>query len=97
MAVCQGICWPSFSNDIDRAGCGEIAVLHEIGSFGDVNMVDDFGDKPVNISISLSMSIVGKIHRNAIHENREIRSMIGIESSNEILVGFAASLMLHGV
>src|SRR5258708_4312626 len=60
-------------------------------------MVDDFRDKPVKVGVSLAMGIIRKIDRNTVNENREIRSMIGIESSNQILVRFPSSLMLHRV
>src|ERR1051325_11461809 len=61
LRTCDWMRWASFGDYVDRPRCGEIAVLHEIGSFGDVDMVDDFRDEPVKIGISLSMSIIGKI------------------------------------
>ena len=86
-----------FGDDIDCSGGVEIAVLDEIGSFGDFYMVDCLRDQPVEIGISLTVGVIGQINGNAVDENGKVSPVVGIETSEKVFVRFPSAQVLHGI
>ena len=87
----------TFGDNIDRSGSGEIAVLNEIGSFGDFYMVDGLRDQPMKIGISLAVGVIRQVDGNAVDVNCKVGPMVCIETSEKVLVRLPSSLMLHGI
>ena len=68
--------------------------MREIRTLKDLYPVDQFGNEPVEVSVSLAMGMAGHVHRNTVDANLKISSVIGIETTKKNLVRFSPSVML---
>ena len=81
-------------DDVDRACSVEIAELDEVRSFVDFDVIDHLRDKPVEVRVSLAVTMAHEVDGNAVDKHRHIRAVIRIEASKEDLIGFTAALVL---
>ena len=80
--------------DVEGPGRSEIADVCEIRPLLEIDPLDQFGDDEVQICIPLPVRMAGHVDRDVVDAEREIGTMIQIESAQEVLVGLTAPAML---
>ena len=78
----------------DGAGGVEVAVLRKVRTFQDVDGLHGLGDEKVQVRVALAVSVASQIDRQAVDEDREVGTVIGVEPADQILLGLASPLVL---
>src|SRR5690348_15598909 len=73
---------------------GKISLIRVVRPFSVLNIIDQLGDKSVEIHVALPVGMTGQIDRHTIYKGRKIRAVIEIEPTQEILIGLAITAML---
>src|SRR5690606_18446685 len=84
-----------FGLELNKTGRSEIALVCEIRTFIKIYLINQFRDGPVEVCITLSVRMTYHIHRQSVHSNIDIRSMINIKSPEKNLFRFSAACMLR--
>ena len=70
-----------FGDDVHRPGRGEITEMREVGALVDLDPLNGFRNKPMHIGIALPMRVAHHVHRDAVDENREVRTVVGVKAA----------------
>ena len=81
--------------DAEIAGRAEVALVGEIRSLANLDRIDRFRHQPVQIRITLAMSMGAHIDRHVVDPDRQVGAVIEIVAAQEILVGFALAAVLR--
>jgi hypothetical protein len=79
----------------DCAGGCKVAIARVVGPLAYLGAFHDLRDKEVEIRVPLAVRVRNHVYRGAIHGDGDIGPMIGVEASEEDLLGLAAPAMLR--
>jgi hypothetical protein len=79
---------------VDRAGGGEIALVGEVGSLGDLHSLDHLGDDEVGVGETLAVRVRHQVDRHPVDGQRQVGAVVGVEAAKEILIRLATARML---
>src|SRR5262249_55262604 len=75
---------------------GKVTERCIVGTLVAIEPHDEFWNQKMEISKALSMAVAHHVDGNAVDEKRNIGAVIGVEATQEVLVGFPASRVLDG-
>ena len=78
----------------DRAGGGEVAHARGVRSLGRVQRVDRLGDDEVQIREPLPVGVAHGVDGGVVHEERDVRAVIDVETAQEVLLRLAPAAVL---
>jgi len=81
--------------DIGGAGRREVAALREVRPFAVLDSIDQLGNQEVQVRVALPVAMRRHVDRHAVDEGREVRAVIEIEATQEVLVGLAVAAVLR--
>jgi len=80
----------------ERARGRKISELRVVRTFVCVERRDELGNQKMKIRKSLAVSVARHVDGNAVDEERDVGSVIGVEAAQKILVGFPPPRVLYG-
>ena len=76
------------------AGGGKISDIGIVGPLPEVDIVNEFGNNPIQVHIALAVGMRGEIDRDTVDKTGEIRAMVEIETAQKVLIGFPSATVL---
>ncbi len=80
--------------DIRRTRGGEVALVGEVRTFGELDAAHQLRDQKIQIGIALTMSMGRHVDRHPSHARREVGPVIEIEAPQVVLIGFPLAAVL---
>jgi hypothetical protein len=81
-------------DELDGARGGEVTIFDEVGALEGVHLLDRLGDQEVQVGVALAVGVRAQVHRHAVHEERDVGAVIGVEPPQHVLLGLAPALVL---
>ena len=75
---------------------GEVSDICDEWTLAVIDSLDQLWDDKIEICIALPMCVCAQIDRYIVHREGEVRSVIEVESAQEILIRFSFSAVLSG-
>ena len=82
-------------DQVDGAGRRKVALPDEVRTLRDLHALDHFGNDEVRVAEALTVGVRHHVDRYAVDRERQIRAVVGIEATHEILVRLPAARVLH--
>jgi hypothetical protein len=73
---------------------GKIANIRIVRPLPERHIVNELWNEPVQVHIALAVGMGRKIDRDAINKTGKIRTMVQIEATQKILIGFPGATVL---
>src|SRR5207244_8157118 len=78
-------------SEIHRSRRGKVAVFRKIGPFIDIQSLDGFRNNKIEVGVALPVGMGTQIDRHPVGEEPDIGTVVGIESTQKILIGLACA------
>jgi ferredoxin len=69
-------------------------VVREIGALAVADFFEQLRNHEVDVGVALATGMCGHVHRDIFDADREVRAVVEIEATQEILVGLAVAGVL---
>ena len=76
-------------------GSREVAELGKVRALVEVDALHRLGDEEVQVGVALAVRVADQVHGHPVDRQRDVRAVIGVEASDQILVGLSAAGMLR--
>ena len=80
--------------EVHHARRVEVPIFGEVRPLQNIDHLHRFRDHEVEVRIALAMGVAPQVHGQPVDEQRQIGAVVGVEASDQILLGLAAPLVL---
>ena len=81
-------------DEVDGARRVEVPLVGEVGALRHLQTFDDLGNQEVQVGVALPVGMADEVDGYAVDGERNVGAVVGVETAQEQLVGFASALML---